>query len=75
MLIGLKWLGTGTGVGGALLLAANTPLSGWGFVLFLISSMSWTLAAWQARDLALGVLQLTFTGINILGIYHWLLAT
>ena len=38
----LKWIGTGTGIAAAFLIALNLSISGWGFVLFLISSVSWT---------------------------------
>ncbi len=46
----LKWLGTATGIAGATLVALNLPISGWGFVLFLASSVSWTVAALRMRE-------------------------
>lgn len=70
----LKWLGTGFGIAGALTLALNLPLSGWGFVLFLVSSVSWTVAGVRMGDAPLALLHATFMGINLLGIYRWLLA-
>lgn len=72
MLPRLKWLGTGAGIAGALLIAANIPLSGWGFVLFLVSSASWTAAGLAMRDRPLAALNATFTAINILGVVRWL---
>ncbi len=36
MLSWLKWIGTGMGIAGALVIALNLPFSGWGFVLFLV---------------------------------------
>jgi len=55
-------------------IALNLPISGWGFVLFLISSVSWTVAGLRMRETSLVVLQGAFTVINVLGIYRWLVA-
>ena len=73
MLRGLKWLGTAAGILGALLVAANIPASGWGFVLFLVSSLSWSAAGLLMREPSLVALNVTFVAINILGIVRWLL--
>lgn len=72
MLPRLKWLGTAAGILGALLVALNIPASGWGFVLFLVSSSAWTTAAAIMRDRALAALNLAFTAINLIGIWRWL---
>lgn len=69
----LKWLGTAAGILGALLVAANIPSSGWGFVLFLVSSLSWSAAGLLMREPSLVALNATFVAINILGIVRWLL--
>ena len=69
----LKWIGTATGIAGATVIALNLPFSGWGFVLFLISSVSWTIAGLRMRENSLVVLQGAFTAINLLGIYRWLI--
>ena len=47
-MMSLKWLGTATGIAGATVISLNLPLSGWGFVLFLVSSVSWTVAGVNA---------------------------
>ena len=70
----LKWIGTGTGVLGALVLALNIPVSGWGWVLFTISSVSWTIAGLGLRDMSLVVLQGTFIFVDVLGVWRWLIA-
>ena len=70
----LKWLGTLTGVLGALILALNIPVSGWGWVLFTISSISWTIAGLALRDASLAVLQGTFIVVDLLGVWRWLIA-
>ena len=36
----LKWTGTVGGIAGAFLLAANLPISGWGYVPFLAGSLA-----------------------------------
>lgn len=70
----LKWLGTGFGITGAAVLAFNLPFSGWGFVLFLVSSVSWTVAGVRMRENSLVLLHGVFTAVNLLGIYRWLFA-
>ena len=68
----LKWVGTATGVTGAFVLALNLPLSGWGWVLFGVSSLCWTIAGIAMRDYSLVVLQSAFFIVDILGIWRWL---
>lgn len=67
-----KWLGTATGVAGAVIIAANLGIVAHGFVLFLISSVLWSAVSWIQREASLLVLQATFTVINVIGIYRWL---
>lgn len=69
----LKWMGTAAGILGAVVLALNLPFSGWGYALFLASSTAWTVAGWWMREGSIVALQGAFTGINILGVYRWLL--
>jgi hypothetical protein len=72
MLTVLKWIGTGSGALGALLIALNIPESGWAFAFFLVSSIAWFIAGLQMRDRALWMLNLVFIGIDTLGIVRWL---
>ena len=69
----LKWTGTAAGILGALLVASNIPQSGWGFVLFCVSSLAWTAAGLRMREPSLVALNMTFTAINVLGVVRWLL--
>ncbi len=69
----LKWTGTAAGIAGATVIALNLSISGWGFVLFLVSSVSWTVAGLRMREQSLVALQAAFTAINLLGIYRWLI--
>jgi hypothetical protein len=66
-----KWIGTATGVAGAVLIALNIGIVGTGFWLFLASSVLWSLVAWIQREPSLIVLQAAFTIINLIGIYRW----
>ena len=72
MLTFLKWTGTLTGVTGALILALNLPFSGWGWVLFATSALTWTIAGIAMRELSLVLLQGGFLVVDLLGIYRWL---
>ena len=74
MIAWLKWIGTGAGLAGALVIALNLPFSGWGFVLFFVSSTTWLAAAVLQRDTPLAVLSAGYTAVNILGMYRWLIA-
>ena len=66
-----KWIGTATGVTGAVLIALNIGAVAAGFALFLISSVLWGAVGWIHREPSLVVLQGAFTAINVLGIYRW----
>ena len=68
-----KWTGTVAGVSGATVIALNLGIVGYGFVLFLVSSVLWSAVGLVQREPSLVVLQGAFTLINVLGIYRWLL--
>lgn len=70
----LKWTGTSAGIAGALLVALHIPQSGYGFVFFLVSSLCWFFAARRMGEPSLMLLQVVFTGINLLGIWRWFFA-
>jgi hypothetical protein len=68
----IKWLGTISGIAGSLLVALNISISGYGFILFTISSISWGVAAWIMKENSLLILQGVFFVVNIIGITRWL---
>jgi len=72
MMSALKWTGTVSGIMGCLLIASNLPESGWAFVLFLTSSITWGIAGLVMRDRALWSLNIVYVAIDSLGIYRWL---
>ena len=59
---------------GAIWVALNVTISGWGFVLFAVSATSCAAAGWFMREPGLITLHSVFLAINILGIYRWLIA-
>lgn len=69
----VKWLGTGSGIIGAALMAANVEESGWAFAFFLVSSMAWCWVGLRTRDKALTALQAVFVCIDVLGVWRWLM--
>lgn len=68
----VKWIGTAAGVAGALVIATNLGSVAYGFMLFLVSSILWSLVGWMQREASLVVLQGAFTVINVVGIVRWL---
>ena len=66
-----KWVGTISGIAGACLLAANVEVSGFGFVLFLVSAIFWIVAGWMMKEMSLVSLNITFLIIDGFGIYRW----
>src|SRR3546814_10668457 len=66
-----KWMGTVTGVVGAVIIAANLGMVVFGFAFFLVSSLLWSMVGWIQREVSLLVLQGPFTVINVIGIWRW----
>ena len=48
-------------------------VTGWGFVLFLLSSIAWISGAALTDDWALGTQNVVLFGINIFGVYRYLI--
>jgi hypothetical protein len=67
-----KWIGTATGIAGAVLIALNLGVVAYGFGLFLASSLLWAWVGWMHREPSLLLLQSAFTVINLLGLYRWM---
>lgn len=69
----VKWIGTALGIAGAIIVASNTMVSGYGYILFLFSSFAWIHAGVVTKDWPLLFLNLTFGIINVIGIFRWLI--
>lgn len=50
----------------------GSHVSGYGYLLFLLGSVSWTAAGLRMREPSIWSLNLAFSAINILGIVRWL---
>lgn len=70
--LALEWTGAALGMSGALLLAMNTAISGWGWVAFLGSNFAWLAYALLTRQRGLFTQQVLFTATSLLGISQWL---
>lgn len=65
------WMGSLTGIIGAILVAMNFEFSKFGYLFFLFSSITWAIQARKNKDNSLIVLNIVFTIINTMGIYKW----
>ena len=63
----LRWIATFFGITGGLLIASNADVSRYAFMIFMVSSVLWGVAAYKIRDYALLVLQAVFLLIDT----HW----
>ena len=68
----LAWIGAITGPLGAILLAANIRISGYGYILFIISSVAMLIVGLSTDNHQLVTMNLLFTVINCIGAYRWL---
>jgi hypothetical protein len=72
----LRWLATITGISAAVMVSINLGrlVTGWGFVIFTISSVSWMAVGYAIDGNALLTQNAVLTVINLIGIYRWLIA-
>ena len=71
MLEATKWIGTAAGIIGAAVIALNLNVNQYGYALFLVSSALWAVVAVIQREASLCLLQLTFTTINVVGLWRY----
>lgn len=69
----IKWIGSITGIIGALMLAMNNDLSKYGYIFFIISSMTLTYDFLRDRIQSMILNQAVYLTINIYGAYQWLI--
>lgn len=72
----VRWLATGTGIVAAILVSLNagSKVTGIGFIIFLVCSVSWTTVGLVADETGLAIQNAVLTIINIIGIYRYLIA-
>ena len=70
----LKWFAAISGVIAAFMVAADygRKTTGWGFVIFVASSIAWISGAILTKDGALGSQNVVLFGINLFGVYRYL---
>ena len=70
----IKWIATVSGVIAAFMVSLDNGrrITGWGFVLFTESSVLWIAGAILSTDPALGTQNAVLFGINLFGIYRYL---
>jgi nicotinamide riboside transporter PnuC len=68
----LEWLGAITGLLGSGLIACRLDISGYGFVLFLVSNVFLVAYGLKTRAWGLVTMQLGYTATSLLGLYRWL---
>lgn len=68
----LAWFGAITGPMGAMLLAANIRASGYGYILFTLSSVAMLIVGLASNNPQLVTMNSIFTVINLVGAYRWL---
>jgi len=66
------WLASLTGIVGSAMLATNTWVSGWGWPLYLVSSVTWCGIAMKTRNRPLLAMNAVFTLINVVAIWRWM---
>lgn len=71
----LKWAASISGMIAALMVASDLGrrVTGWGFVLFTLSSIAWITAGMLDEEGALATQNVVLFGINLLGIYRYLI--
>jgi len=71
----LKWAASISGVVAALMVSFDLGrrVTGWGFALFVASSICWIAGALMSSDEALWSQNLALFGINVFGVYRYLI--
>ncbi len=72
---GLKWFASISGIIAAAMISLNygRRVTGWGFVIFVGSSMAWIGGALMTKDGALGTQNAVLFAINLFGVYRYLI--
>ncbi|MFN2259378.1 MAG: hypothetical protein ABR601_06025 [Parasphingopyxis sp.] len=70
----LKWAASISGMIAALMVASDfgRKVTGWGFVLFTLSSIAWIISGLIDEEGALATQNIVLFGINLIGIYRYL---
>lgn len=71
----LKWTASLTGIAAAFMVSLDLGrrITGWGFALFVFSSLAWIAGALMASDEPLWSQNLVLFGINCFGVWRYLI--
>lgn len=75
LITALKWMASISGVIAALMVSLDSGrrTTGWGFVIFVGSSLAWIAGAALTKDPALGTQNACLFSINLFGVYRYLI--
>ncbi len=68
----VEWTGAVSSLVGSLILAQNSSMAGWGFVLFLLSNLLLIYSSVLRRAAPHLCMYLGFTGTSLYGVFNWL---
>lgn len=71
----LKWFASISGICAAFMVSLDSGrrVTGWGFALFVASSIAWIAGALMTREAPLWTQNLVLFGINVFGVYRYLI--
>ena len=71
----LDWYAAISGILASLMIAWNhsSRATGWGFVIFLTTSLAWIASALMNKTAPLAVQNVIMFGVNALGVYRYLI--
>ncbi|WP_267382143.1 MULTISPECIES: hypothetical protein [unclassified Sphingomonas] len=74
LVVALKWFAAGTGIVAATIVACDIGKrnTGWGMVLFCLSAVAWIAGGVLTHDWALGTQNVVLLGIDLIGVYRYL---
>jgi hypothetical protein len=71
----IRWTATGCGILAAIIVSLNIGrrITGVGFLIFTVSSVTWIMAGYMEDMPSLMTQNAVLTVINIIGVYRWLI--
>jgi nicotinamide riboside transporter PnuC len=74
LITALKWIASISGIVAAIIVAFDSGrrVTGWGFVIFVGSSIAWIAGALLTKDGALGTQNAVLLAVNLFGVYRYL---
>lgn len=67
----LDWFGAITGIIGAIIVASNLGITWFGYVAFLMSSVTYSYFGWKVKRNGILTMNLFFIIINVIGLIRW----